>query len=126
MHIDHQDGTVIAQEAEGLWLFPFYLFASQSLPLLFSPYHLPLHLHPPPSSFPSRLYLVSSIPTAFQPFTLLLVKMSSPKEHKEFIQPTEMAYARYLHGTYRHVRQSSIKVGNDHQPRWISIPQRVL
>lgn len=47
--------------------------------------------------------------------------MSSSKEHKEFIQPTEMAYARYLHGTYRHVRQSSIKVGNDHQPRWISI-----
>lgn len=46
--------------------------------------------------------------------------MNSPKEHKEFIQPTEMAYARWMHGSIasRHVRQSSIKVGNDQQHRW--------
>ena len=61
MHIDHQDGTVIAQEAEGLWLFPFLLFASQSLPLLFSPYHLPLHLHLPHLHF----HLVSTLSRLF-------------------------------------------------------------
>lgn len=52
--------------------------------------------------------------------------MDSPKEHKEFIQPTDMAYARWMHGgVHRHARQSSIKVGNDQQPRWISTLQLV-
>lgn len=43
-----------------------------------------------------------------------------PQEHKEFIQPTEMAYARWKNGNIssRHSRQSSVKVGNDQQPRW--------
>lgn len=42
------------------------------------------------------------------------------RDPREYMQPTEMAFARFLGGTTsRHSRQSSINVENDKQPRWI-------
>ena len=96
-------------------LLPFFFWRLPSTCLLPPPSLLPSSSSPPPPSHHlSTLYCF--IDLSF----ILQFKMNSPKEHKEFIQPTDMAYARWMHGSIasRHVRQSSIKIGNDQQHRW--------
>ena len=89
----------------GIWLFPlaglFSLFTISSSPLVGSPV----------------LLQCTSLVLQHCYFKMSHLR---DREPREFMQPTEMAFARFISSaTCRHSRQSSINLENDKQPRWI-------